>query len=248
MAITVNGVEISDAMIEYELPRHVEAANPLQHATHELVLRQLLLQEAARLGLEGQDDDERINQAIQVSIPAPLVSEADCQAWYDAHPEAFATGESVAARHILFQPLDNTPLSLLRAKAEGILAEIQANPARFAELAQEHSACPSRAEGGELGMLARGQTVPEFDAMIFTLEPGQIAKELVETQFGLHIIQVTQRSEGQTVPFEEVRDMLAEHLTSLGHGQSLHQFLHVLVGQADIQGVDMTDALVPLQG
>ena len=61
-------------------------------------------------------------------------------------------------------------------------------------------------------------------------------------------IQVTQRSEGQTVPFEEVRDMLAEHLTSLGHGQSLHQFLHLLVEQADIQGVDMTDALVPLQG
>ena len=50
------------------------------------------------------------------------------------------------------------------------------------------------------------------------------------------------------MPFEEVRDMLAEHLTSLGHGQSLHQFLHLLVEQADIQGVDMTDALVPLQG
>lgn len=248
MAITVNGVEITDAMIEHELPRHVEAAQPLQHATHELVLRQLLLQEAARLGLDAEDDDARINRVIQLEVPPPKVSEADCQAWYAAHPEAFVTGETVAARHILFQPLQDVPPALLRAKAEGVLNEILATPARFAELAQEHSACPSREEGGDLGMLARGQTVPEFDAMIFTLEPGQIADQLVETQFGLHIIQVTQRSEGQTVPFEEVRDMLAEHLTSLGHGQSLHQFLHLLVEQADIQGVDMTDALVPLQG
>ena len=146
-------------MIEYELPRHV--GQPIrQHATHELVLRQLLLQEAARLGLEGQDDDERINQAIQVSIPALQVSEADCQAWYDAHPEAFATRNRWRPGIFCSSRWITPPLSLLRAKAEGILAEIQANLARFAELAQEHSACPSRAEGGELGMLARSQTVP----------------------------------------------------------------------------------------
>ena len=58
MSITVNGVEISPAKIEAEIPRHHDARDPFAAAAHELILRELLLQQAAQLGVESEDDDE----------------------------------------------------------------------------------------------------------------------------------------------------------------------------------------------
>ena len=246
MGISVNGVEITDAMVEAELPRHEDARNPLQATVHELILRELLLQKARALGLPGDSDDEIVNAVIESQCRVPDADEAACRTFYSNNPERFRNGDLAEASHILFQVTDTVPLELLRATANDVLEEVKANPERFAELAQKYSNCPSGQVGGNLGQLQRGDTVPEFDAVIFRLNDGEICDSLVKTRFGMHIIRVERRVEGRLLPFEMVSQQLAEFLTHTAQSRALHQYLQMLVGEAKIEGFDMQGADSPL--
>lgn len=246
MGITVNGVEITDAMVEAELPRHEDARNPLQATVHELILRELLLQKARELGMQGDNDDELINAVISSQCGVPDADDAACETFYLNNPERFRNGDLVEASHILFQVTDTAPLELLRATANDVLEEVKAHPERFAELAQKYSNCPSGQVGGNLGQLQRGETVPEFDAVIFRLNDGEICESLVETRFGMHIIRVERRVEGRLMPFEMIKDQIAQFLTHASQSRALHQYLQMLVGEAKIEGFDMQGAESPL--
>ncbi len=246
MGITVNGTEITDAMVEAELPRHQDARSPLQATVHELILRELLLQKARELGLQGADDDETINQVIVSQCQVPDADDAACQTYYENHAVQFRNGDLVEASHILFQVTDSAPLELLRATANDVLTELKQHPERFADLARKFSNCPSGEVGGSLGQLQRGATVPEFDAVIFRLGEGEICDSLVETRFGMHIVRVDRRAEGRLLPFEMVREQIAQFLTHASQSRALHQYLQMLVGQASIQGFDMEGVDSPL--
>ncbi|MDA0241429.1 MAG: peptidyl-prolyl cis-trans isomerase [Proteobacteria bacterium] len=91
----------------------------------------------------------------------------------------------IRASHILISPSDDatTQINDLKTQIEG--------GASFADLAKEHSACPSSAQGGDLGHFGPGAMVPSFDQAAFALEVGQLS-DVVETQFGLHLIQRTE--------------------------------------------------------
>ena len=242
MSITVNGVEISPAKIEAEIPRHQDARDPFAAAAHELILRELLLQQAAQQGIEGEDDDERIHAVIAATCPIEDIAEQACEAFYQAHPDKFRSGDTVAASHILFDPRDGKQEGEVETLAQQVLDELKQAPQRFAELAQQHSACPSAADGGSLGALRRGETVPEFDAAVFSLEVGQMADSLIKTDFGLHIIRVDSREPGRTVPFAMVKDQIAQFLAHQARSQALNRYLQTLQDAADIQGFDLASA------
>lgn len=248
MGISVNGVDITDQAIEQELPHHQDAGNPLKQSVHELVLRNVLLQEAARLGIgaAGDGDDARIEALFAQEVRVPEADTAACELFYRNYPERFTNGAMVEARHILFQVTPEVPLELLRETGEAVLAELRAQPERFAELARQYSNCSSGAVGGSLGQLSAGQTVPEFDKLLFRLAPGELAGRLLETRFGLHIVQVLRRIDGELLPFEAVHAQIADRLKRAAWQRGLHQYLQVLVGRADIEGVTLEGADSPL--
>lgn len=245
MGICVNGVDIDDAAIECELQHHRSADNPQKRAVHELVLRTILLQQADILALAG-DDDARIDALIAHQVQVPTVDEAACLTWYRNNAARYTNGELVEARHILFQVTPAAPLELLRATAEAVLEELKLHPERFAELAGAYSNCSSGKVGGSLGQLSRGQSVPEFEALAFRLAEGELAGRLLETRFGLHIVQALRRVEGQLLPFDVVRGEIAAFLERQASQRAIHQYLHILVGNAEIEGIEMEGADSPL--
>lgn len=248
MGLSVNGVDIDDHVIEREIAHHQHADNPLKQSVHEVVLRTLLLQEADRLGLcmLGEDEDACIEALLQSEVKVPQADDAACTRFYAANPRQFTSGELVEARHILFQVTPNAPLELLRDTAESVLAALKAEPERFEALARQYSNCSSGAVGGSLGQLARGQCVPEFEAVVFRLPQGQLAERPVETRFGLHIVQVLCRVEGRLLPFAAVRDRIADYLATAAWQRGVHQYLQLLVGRGDVQGVTLEGADSPL--
>ena len=96
------------------------------------------------------------------------------------------------------------------------------------------------------GQLSRGQCVPEFEELVFRLSEGELAVRLLETRFGLHIVQVLRRVAGRLLPFEAVKSEIAAYLDRQSSQRATHQYLHILVGQAKIEGLTMEGADSPL--
>lgn len=138
-------------------------------------------------------------------------SAAQLQKYYDEHASSYRTEAQARASHILISaPKDGGAdvRAKARARAEGILAELRAHPERFAELAKQDSQDPGSAEkGGDLGYFGHGMMVKPFDDAAFALKPGQIS-DLVESDFGYHIIKLTDLKPAVTPPFKDVEDQV----------------------------------------
>jgi peptidyl-prolyl cis-trans isomerase C len=245
MGIAVNGVDIEDRAIEAEMQFHQDAEQPLKQAVQELVLRTVLLQQADVLGILG-DDDERIDTLLALQVQVPKADEAACRRYYDNNQARYTSGEMVEARHILLQVTPDVPLELLRGTGEALLEALQLQPERFGALAAAYSNCSSGQVGGSLGQLSRGQCVPEFEDLVFRLAEGELAARLLETRFGLHIVQVLRKVAGTVLPFEAVKSEIAVFLDRQASQRAIHQYLHILVGQARIDGIELEGATSPL--
>lgn len=239
MPVTINGVELTDADMEQELPLHADAPNPMRAATTALVLRRVLLDEAARLGLDLASEDDAIGVLLERHAPAPEADEAACRRYYQANPQRFIVGELIEADHILFQVTPGVNLDMLRAHAGAVLADLLADPSGFAEVARRQSNCPSAAVGGNLGQLGRGDTVPEFEKAVFALPAGGLLPQVLETRHGLHIVRVTRRIEGRLLPFEQVRESIASALAAASRDTAWRQYARLLVDRADVRGIDL---------
>jgi len=234
--ISINGVSVGTA----------EFPSPHAAAAHEL-----LRQRALSLGMvTGDADAEAVDAAIERllerEVKTPEPTETECRQYYDANAKRFVSGELVAARHILFQLTPGAPVNALRAKAELTLSELMEAPERFEQLAKACSNCPSAQLGGNLGQIQRGETVPEFERALFDGTGTGIRAQLVKTRFGFHIIAVDRREPGRQLPFEAVRDKIAERLRARVQKRALEQYVHVLAGKADVRGVDLGSAPTPL--
>lgn len=241
MSISINGKELSEATINAEMNLAKTAGHPddehlRDSAIQELILRLLMLEQAEKLGIKAEGDDETIGALLDQEVHVNEADEAECRAFYEQNPASFQQGESASASHILFSLENGAVESLVKAKAEGILAQVKANPIQFASLAKDHSTCPSGQEGGSLGQFGRGQMVPEFENAVFSTAPGEIAPELVETQFGYHIIQVTDRQGGAPVAFDEVKERLQEFLSEMAGRKANHAYIATLLAAAKIEG------------
>jgi len=157
----------------------------------------------------------QISKLIDQEItPTLVVPAADVRAFYDQNLDKFKEDASVRASHILITvpPDAGAPQRQeARAKAEEVLKKVRAG-ADFAQLARTESQDPgSASQGGDLGFFGQGQMVPPFDAAAFGLKPGAIS-EVVETQFGFHIIKVAERKPEATRPFDAVKERIAQFL------------------------------------
>lgn len=131
---------------------------------------------------------------------------------YQDNLTAFASPEQTRASHILFSTQEPaTDVDEVRKRAEEVLARVK-NGEDFAALAREYSDDPSSAEGGDLNFFARGAMVPAFDEAAWRLQPGETTDELVETEFGFHIIRVTDRRPAETRTLEQVRAQLEDQI------------------------------------
>ena len=228
------------------------AVDPAGSPSPELAAaRELLRQRAVALGLAPDDaDDEAAAAAIEALLDAevqtPTPAEAECRRYYDAHRDRFRSGDIVHARHILFQVAPGSRLDLIRGQAEETLAQLAAAPDEFAACALTLSNCPSGLQGGNLGQIGRGDTVPEFEEALFADGPLGVLPRLVKTRFGFHIVAVDRRIEGRPLPFEAVRERIAERLAQRVQETALRQYVRLLAGAADIRGVDLDAAPSPL--
>jgi peptidyl-prolyl cis-trans isomerase C len=142
--------------------------------------------------------DMAIRQYLGQTLPDTVrVTPEDCKAYYAGHPELF---EQLHASHILVRVDPSAPPETkerARARADSLLSAVRGG-ADFAETARKSSDCPSAPRGGDLGFFARGQMVPPFEEAAYKLAPGQMS-DLVETQFGYHIIRLEEKRQ---VPYD----------------------------------------------
>ena len=143
--------------------------------------------------------------------PGIVVPPEDVERYYQDNNEQYSTPEQVRAGHILFST-ENGDDAEVRTRAEAVLAEAKADGADFAALAREHSDDEeSAALGGDLDFFSRGRMVPAFEETAFSMEPGTIS-DLVQTEFGFHIIHVVERREASTRPLDGVREQITDQL------------------------------------
>ncbi|NHC08775.1 peptidylprolyl isomerase [Stutzerimonas degradans] len=251
----VNGVAISPEAIARELQYHpADTRNEAVFlATQALVLRELLQQRIAELGLQvtaenGESEEEAATRAlIEKEIPLPLADDATCQQYYQSNQSRFFSAPLLAVRHILLAcPADDDEArSLAREQAQALLEQLAQAPQRFAELAEAHSACPSKAQGGALGQISKGQTVPEFERQLFRLPQGLCGQPL-ESRYGFHLVFVDQRIEGQQLPYEAVAGTIRAELNQRVWQIGVGQYLQNLVAAANIEGIRIQGAETPL--
>ena len=158
------------------------------------------------------------------------VKEAELQAQYQAKKDALKTQEQRRASHILIQvaqDADQEALDAARNEAQELLDQIRAG-ADFAELAEKHSDDTGSApQGGDLGFFAKGVMVPEFEASAFALQPGEVS-DLVQTQFGFHIIKLIEVKASEVPEFDAVRAELLTELKQRGVDDLFYEKLEQL--------------------
>jgi peptidyl-prolyl cis-trans isomerase C len=259
--VSVNGIAIAREDIARETQNH-PADKPLgawQAAAHALVVRELLLQEAQRLKIapqplvdsEGRRETEseaQIRQLIADQVRTPKADEEACRRYYNVNRKRFRSADLLEARHILLAcaPNDAKARGESRVRAGQIIDELKRDPNRFSAFALEMSACPSSKVGGSLGQIGPGQTVPEFERALAAIVAGEVAGEPVETRYGIHIVIVDRRVEGRELPFEQVRERIAEWLSEKVQRTAIAQYLSILAGRAVVEGIDIAASPSPL--
>ena len=254
--VRIDGREIAEAEIAREMQHHPAAsiAEARRLATEALVLQRLLLDEADRLGLAEEEaddasgDDPRIAALIAREIAVPVPDEDACRRYYDNNRAKFRAADQYEARHILIAcaPDDFDARDAAKAKAQRLIATLQAEPHLFGDLAVAYSACPSRNQGGRLGALTRGDTVPEFETYVFSLGEGELCPLPVETRYGIHVIALDRKLIGAELPFEAVKGHIAQYLHDRSFQTATRQYLMLLAGKARIEGFDIAAAESPL--
>jgi peptidyl-prolyl cis-trans isomerase C len=165
---------------------------------------------------------------------APDVTDADVKTFYDQNPDKFKRPEQVRASHILFPTEGDTAAKQkARAKAETILKEAKGGK-DFAALAKQHSSDGSASQGGDLGFFDKERMVPEFSKVAFALQLGQIS-DIVESQFGYHIIKVTDRKASETIALDEVAPQVKQYLTQQRRKERTDAFVKQLRSKAKIE-------------
>jgi peptidyl-prolyl cis-trans isomerase C len=246
--ITVNGATIPDSAVfaemQYHPSRTVEDAR--QAAAQALVIRELLMQAAQEAGFDANEDGIAALLESRITVPEP--DEETCRRYYEANRKRFRSPDLLEAQHILIaaDPEDEEARRQALARARELLAMIERDPACFEALAREHSDCPSKSAGGHLGQVTRGSTVPEFETYLFSLDPGELCAQPVPSRYGFHIVRLLHRENGRELPYEHVREAVADYLQDSAWRSAVRQFVQLLVGRARIEGIELQGATTPL--
>ena len=187
----------------------------------------LLLQEAERRELDQDEEikakvDRYRNRLITEKLYREIASERskvgdeEILAYYQEHKDRFQQKERIRARQILILLPPNAgpeKEAAAKQKAQEALKRVKAGE-DFAVVAKAYSEGPAASRGGDLGYFSRGRMVPEFEQIAFSLKDVGDESDLVRTQFGFHIIELTGRQPAQELPLEEVKDRIVRQLES----------------------------------
>ena len=168
-----------------------------------------------------------ISQFVEATfVSKAVVTEAEIRSFYDTNQDKFKREETVRASHILIgsdSAASADDKKKAREKAEKLKKEL-AGGADFATLAKGNSTCPSSQQGGDLGTFGKGQMVPAFETAAFALKPGEVS-DIVETQFGYHIIKLTEKNPATTVDYKEVKAKIEEYLKGQKVNEAVGKYL-----------------------
>lgn len=252
MPILVNGELVEDSVIRAEVsairPKLFEAMEGEDPRTIESkvkewgranVIERVVLRQAAKaqanhnaLVPEGETDEQAIERLLaKVTAHVARPRNKDITEFYRKNKEQWVAPEMVHAAHII-KNVDETHRDAdALAAIEALLPRLREGAA-FEALADEHSDCPGR--GGDLGFFARGQMVPEFDNIVFALEPGQVSGAF-RTPFGWHIAKLYGRKPAGIPRLEDIRDQIEETIFQQKRQKVIEQYLDLLIAKADVQ-------------
>lgn len=213
----VDGREITQEDVIHLLQSLGDRASAFNHPDgqkqliEELIMQELLYSDALEKGLNKDETFLKALKEMEKSlltqyatkqlIDRVSVEDSELEDYYNAHTSSFMSKEQAKANHILVETLD---------KANAVRDEILKG-LDFKEAAKKYSTCPSKDVGGDLGTFTRGQMVPEFEEVAFTMEPGTLS-EPVRTQFGYHLIELESLTPSEVLPFEVVKDKVRHDL------------------------------------
>ena len=252
--VLVDGIEIDPEDIAREMQNHPheDPCASWREAARALVVRELLLGEARRRGLdpdpealgEGRtetEEDSLIRALLDEAVEPTQPSEAERRRVYDGMKSKFVTPTLFEASHILIEPAGEDPMAWeeAQAHARAIIELVGDDRHAFAEAAAQ-SACPTGAQGGSLGQIRRGELVGPVQSAIEALPEGATAREPVRTRFGWHVVRLERRIEGRDLPFEIVDPRICDMLEARAWSVAAAQYVAELATRARIEGVELT--------
>lgn len=237
---------------------------PNEDELRERAYTELLRQQAVMKGLLprhkeltapelGEAERQIIEAMVDAEVQSPQPNEDECQRYFDANPSQFVVGQALHVRHILFAVTPGVNVHALTVHAEKALLELtrnDASPERFAQLAAELSNCPTSAQGGDLGWIGPDDCAPELANELFHQKHSQwgmgVHPRLIHTRFGFHIIEVLSRRAGKQPAYAEVHERIKALLAMQSRARALHQYMSLLVGEAQLDGIELEGADSPL--
>ena len=254
--LVVNGEQIPHTLVAAETQNHeAPSGKPgiaWRKAANAVAIRTLLLQEAVARGMVTERDEVgpgRFETEEEALIRGLLEAEVDVSApdsdaihaEWERDPSRFRAPPLWEVSHILFacDPRNTDLKNKTKARAVAATKMAQDDPKNFPALAARESECGSKSSGGALGQLGPGDTVPEFEAMLRHLKAGQITPEPVLTRHGWHIIRMDAVALGAVLPFEAVREKIAEAMEKAAWANEARLFVDKLVANAEITGADL---------
>lgn len=215
---TVNGEDIKGSDVQAfvtKLPPQLQAAPAdklLEMIVNQMINDRLVAKEAAKEGLDKDPDvAKRIEEAKAQVVRdafvekkmAGKITDASIKAKYDEVIKNLPPQDEIRASHILVKD---------EATAKDVIAQLNKG-GNFATLAKKYSMDPTKENGGDLGYFVRTAMVKEFGDAVFAMKKGETTKTPIKTQFGYHIIRVTDRRPQQKPKFEQVKDQIRSQLT-----------------------------------
>jgi len=248
--IASEGIVVSDEDVKAEIEKIAK-----QRGVSSEEFKQSVLQ---RSGVSEADFNEQVGISLgfekllekEMEGKVEKVTEESAKSYYDENIKQFTNEEQAKASHILLDTRgkDEAGKAEAKTKAEDLLKQVK-DGGDFAAIAKANSSCPSSAKGGDLGYFEKGRMVPEFSQAAFALKVGEVS-DIVETQFGYHIIKLTDRKEAGVLKFEDEKDNIIEKLISNQKREFAGKFIQSVKSEAKVvwpEGSAPAEVKMPVQ-
>jgi len=218
-----------------QIPENYKSQLTKSNVLDQMISEKLLIQEAKNIGLEKDKDVlEQIKKiSEQILVQAFLqkeildkiqVNDGEVEEYYKKNQDKFTEKEQVHLFNILVETEE---------KAQEILTELKTGK-DFSEIAKENSIGPSASQGGDLGYLSKGTIIPEIEDIVFALEVGELS-QVVKTNFGFHVLKITDKKPERVKTLEEVKEDIRQTLLSDKQKEAFDNLIEELKSKVEIQ-------------